>query len=69
MGNIENFIERLHICVIGFARTWAPSLRNLADRLSRPGALSVFIFFNNLSIVSCLAIENVNLFGSKSKIC
>ena len=31
MGNIENFIERLHICVIGFARTSAPPLRNLEE--------------------------------------
>ena len=42
-GNLDNFMERLNTFLIGFAKTGAPSLRNLLPTLSMPAAFAGFI--------------------------
>ena len=44
----ESLMERLHICVIGVAKTFDPSFRKRPDRLSIPVAFSVFNSFRKL---------------------
>ena len=45
-------------------RFYAPSFKNLPERLSIPDALSIFISFNNFSTKSSMTLENLNLEGS-----
>ena len=46
VGKCEYFIDKLHICDIGLAKTAAPSFRNFPDKLSIPAALSSLRNFN-----------------------
>ena len=40
---------------------YAPSFKNLPERLSIPEALSIFISFNDFSTKSSMTLENLNL--------
>ena len=43
-GNFPEVIERLHISVIGLAKTFAPSFIKRPDRLSKLAALDTLVF-------------------------
>ena len=60
-------MERLHSSDIGFARIFAPSFKNLPERLSISAALPTFTSFSNCSTLSSVTFENLNLDGRRPK--
>ena len=51
-GNIEYFIDKLHIWEMGLAKTVTLSFKNLPDRLSRPTALFSSKLWRSFNTVS-----------------
>ena len=60
-GKVLDFMKRLRISVICFAKMTARSFKNLPGRLSIPAALQMSIFFNRLRTISSVVTFNWNL--------
>ena len=56
-GNFPEVTERLHKSVIGLAGTFAPFLRKVTNRLSKPAVLDTLVF-----------LKIVGVFGNNGKI-
>ena len=64
-GTVESLMERLHICVIGVAKTFEPSFRKRPDRLSIPVALLVFNSFRKSDMVFSETLVKWKEFSSR----
>ena len=58
-GKIDNFIDNLHISVIGVTKMDATSLKNLPANLSKLAALELFIVCKGFKTISPVVGLNV----------